>query len=348
MCRTRVYENRFGPKTSIGRGNLSFSTINFVKLAIETSLEDGYIYYDPRDKEYKFDKTKETEELAEERITKFKKRLAEVTELVAEQLNDRYEFQKTALKKQFPLLMSGMWNGSDSLKQNDIIGDEILNQGTLGIGFIGLAEALVAMTGKHHGESEACQEYGLEIIQQMYEDANKYSEKFKHNYSVLATPAEGLAGKFTKVDRKTYGIIPGVTDNLFYTNSNHVPVYYNCSVSHKAKIEGPYHKLTRGGHIFYVEVDGDAVKNPECIMDVVDIAVKNDIGYISVNHFQTRCPHCNYESNEDRGEEMCPYCGTQLTVLQRITGYLVGTTDRWNAGKLDELNHRVQHDFKYS
>lgn len=342
-CRTRVFENRFGDKTSIGRGNLSFTTINFVKLAIETSLEDGYIYYDPRTEEYKVDHNKETPELIEKRIANFKAKLAIITALVVKQLDERYQFQKTALKKQFPLLMNGLWNGSDKLGPDDQLNDEILNQGTLGIGFIGLAEALVALTGKHHGESDKCQEYGLSIIEQMFKDSQKYSEQYQHNYSILATPAEGLAGKFTKVDRKTYGVIPGITDNLFYTNSNHVPVYYECSAAHKAEIEGPYHKFTRGGHIFYVELDGNSVKNPECIMDVVDIAVKNDVGYLSVNHFQSRCPNCNYESNEDSDESICPKCGTPLTILQRITGYLVGTTDRWNAGKLDELKHRVQH-----
>ena len=178
----------------------------------------------------------------------------------------------------------------------------------------------------------------------MYNDSKRYSEIYRHNYSVLATPAEGLSGKFTKIDQKTYGKIPGVTDNLFYTNSNHVPVYYKCSAAHKAKIEGPYHQLTLGGHIFYVELDGDATKNPESIMDIVDLAYKNNIGYLSVNHFQTRCPKCNYESNDDNGETVCPHCGTELTILQRITGYLVGTTDRWNAGKLDELHHRVHHN----
>ena len=341
-CRTRVFDNRFGPRTSVGRGNLSFTTINFVKLAIETSVEDGYIYFDPRDKEYKFDYTKATPELIEARIKRFKEKLSDVTALAAKQLDDRYQFQKTALKKQFPLLMSGLWLGSEKLGPNDQLGD-VINQGTLGIGFIGLAEALVAMTGKHHVESEKCQEYGLGIIKQMFEDSKKYSEQYQHNYSVLATPAEGLSGKFTKVDQKTYGKIPGVTEFMFYTNSNHVPVYYNCSAIHKAEIEGPYHCMTLGGHIFYVELDGDATKNPESIMDVVDMAVKNNIGYLSVNHFQTRCPNCNYESNEDNGETVCPHCGTELTILQRITGYLVGTTDRWNAGKLDELKHRVQH-----
>lgn len=318
-CRTRVFDNRFGPRTSVGRGNLSFTTINFVKLAIESSIEDGYIYFDPRDKEYKFDKSKETEELIEARIERFKSKLSEVTRLVAKQLDERYQFQKTALKKQFPLLMSGLWIGSEKLGPNDEVGD-IINQGTLGIGFIGLAEALVAMTGKHHGEDAKCQEYGLSFIKQMFEDTKRYSEEYQHNYSVLATPAEGLAGKFTKVDRKTYGIIPGVTENQFYTNSNHVPVYYSCSAAHKAEIEGPYHAMTLGGHIFYVELDGDATKNPESIMDVVDLAYKNNVGYLSVNHFQTRCPNCNYESNEDNGEKICPHCGTELTILQRITG----------------------------
>ena len=341
-CRTRVFDNRFGPRTSIGRGNLSFTTINLVKLAIETSLEDGYIYFDPRDKEYKIDVTKETEELEKNRIESFKKKLSETTNLVARQLDERYQFQKTALKKQFPLLMSGLWIDSDKLKPEDPVGD-IINQGTLGIGYIGLAEALVALTGKHQGESEKSQKYGLSFITQMFNDAKRYSEELNHNYSILATPAEGLSGKFTKVDQKTYGKIPGITEFEFYTNSNHVPVYYNCSASHKAKVEGPYHKLTLGGNIFYVEVDGDSTKNPDCIKDIVDKAVENNVGYLSVNHFQLRCPNCNYESNENNGETVCPHCGTELTVLQRITGYLVGTTDRWNKGKLDELKHRVQH-----
>lgn len=318
-CRTRVFDNRFGPRTSVGRGNISFTTINFVKLAIETSIEDGYIYFDPRDKEYKIDRTKETTDLIEKRVARFREKLSEITELVAKQLDERYQFQKTALKKQFPLLMSGMWNGSEKLGPNDELGD-VINQGTLGVGFIGLAEALVALTGKHHGEDPKCQEYGLSFIQQMFDDVKKYSEKYKHNYSVLATPAEGLAGKFTKVDQKTYGKIPGITDKMFYTNSNHVPVYYNCSAAHKAEIEGPYHKLTLGGHIFYVELDGDATKNPDSIMDIVDLAYKNNIGYLSVNHFQTRCPNCNYESNDNNGETVCPHCGTELTILQRITG----------------------------
>lgn len=172
--------------------------------------------------------------------------------------------------------------------------------------------------------------------------AYEMSEKYNHNYSILATPAEGLSGKFTKKDRETFGIIPGVTDREYYTNSNHVPVYYKCSAKKKIEIEAPYHEKTRGGHIFYVEIDGDATENPEAIDDIVKLAIKNNAGYISVNHFQKRCPNCNFES-KDKDLNYCPHCGTKMDTLQRITGYLVGTTDRWNPGKLAELNDRIQH-----
>lgn len=343
MCRTRVYENRFGPKTSVGRGNLSFTTINLPKLAIESAIEDGYLYNSgTSDKpEYVFDHSKNTPELNKERVSRFMKKLEHYADLTAKQLHDRFEFQKTALAKQFPMLMSGMWNGSEKLKPTDTI-EPVINQGTLGLGFIGLAEALVCLVGKHHGESEESQEIGLHAIEMLKEKVGEYSEKYQHNYSVLATPAEGLSGKFTKVDKKTYGPIEGVCDRDYYTNSNHVPVYYNCAASHKFAIEGPYHKLTLGGHISYVEIDGDATKNPECIQDIVDMAVKNDIGYLSVNHFQSRCPNDNYET-VDPDIHVCPCCGGELDTLQRITGYLVGTTDRWNGGKLAELKDRVQH-----
>lgn len=341
-CRTRVYENTFGPKTSIGRGNLSFSTMNLVKMAIVTSIEDGFLYQNPKTGEYRFDYTKNDPETKAERVKRFKERLSKYTEITAKQLNNRFNFQKTALKKQFPLLMSGMWNGSEKLSDNDTI-EDVINQGTLGIGFIGLAEALVALTGKHHGESEESQAYGIEFIKQISADCKKYTKEYGHNYGCLATPAEGLSGKFTKVDRKEFGQIPGVTDKEFYTNSNHVPVYYDCTIRHKFEVEGPYHKFTTAGHIGYCEIDGNLTNNPEAIGDIIDIAVENDLGYISINHFQKRCPKCNYESNENDGETECPNCHTHLTILQRITGYLVGTTDRWNAGKLAELFNRVQH-----
>lgn len=246
-CRTRVFENRFGPKTSVGRGNLSFSTINIVRIAIECM--------DVKDQEA--------------RIAKFFAKLDEELEIAAKQLDERYQFQKTAFVKQFPLLMKSLWIGADKLNSDDTI-ESVINQGTLGIGFIGLAECLVALTGKHHGESEESQKLGLKIVGYMRDRANDFSERYQHNYSVLATPAEGLSGKFTKKDRAEFGSIPGVTDRDYYTNSNHVPVYYKCSARHKAEVEAPYHEMTRGGHIFYVEIDGDATHNPQVIMNVVD------------------------------------------------------------------------------
>jgi ribonucleoside-triphosphate reductase len=319
-CRTRVFENRFGPKTSIGRGNLSFTTINIVRLAIECM--------DVKDQQ--------------KRIDMFFAKLDEQLEVAAEQLNDRFNFQKTALAKQFPLLMRSLWIGGDKLKSNDTVAS-VINQGTLGIGFIGLAECLVALIGKHHGESEEAQELGLRIVGYMRQRINDFCEKYQHNYSVLATPAEGLSGKFTKVDRKDFGVIPGVTDRDYYTNSNHVPVYYKCSARHKAEVEAPYHELTRGGHIFYVEIDGDATHNPQVIMNVVDMMDRLDMGYGSVNHNRNRCMDCGYE-NADPNMKRCPRCGSDnIDRLQRITGYLVGTTDRWNHGKLSELNDRVTH-----
>ncbi len=319
-CRTRVFENRYGEKTSVGRGNLSFSTINIVRIAIECMAIQNY----------------------DERIERFFNKLDEMLEVTARQLCDRFDFQKTAYVKQFPLLMSRLWNGADKLAPTDTI-EEVMNQGTLGIGFIGLAEALVALTGKHHGESEDSQKLGLRIVSHMRSRVNEFCERYNHNFSVLATPAEGLSGKFTAKDRRSFGIIPGVTDKAYYTNSNHVPVYYHCSPRHKARIEGPYHELTRGGHIFYVEIDGDATHNPDAISDIVDLMDKHNIGYCSVNHNRNRCMNCGYEDAQD-GLTVCPKCGsTHIDKLQRITGYLVGTTDRWNSAKLAELADRVVH-----
>ena len=319
-CRTRVFENRFGEKTSVGRGNLSFTTMNIVRLAIECM------------------------DIADEkaRIEKFFEKLDEVMEVTARQLCNRYDFQKTALAKQFPLLMSSLWVGSENLGPNDTI-ESVINQGTLGIGFIGLAECLIALVGKHHGESAEAQKLGLEIVGRMRDRANEFSERYGHNFSVLATPAEGLSGKFTGRDRKDFGELKGITDKVYYTNSNHVPVYYHCSPKHKAEVEAPYHALTGGGHIFYVEIDGDATHNPQAIMDIVDLMDKYDIGYSSVNHNRNRCMDCGYE---DAAENLtaCPKCGSgNIDKLQRITGYLVGTTDRWNNAKLAELRDRVIH-----
>ena len=319
-CRTRVFENRFGPKTSIARGNLSFTTINIVKLAIECM----------------------NIEKKEDRIHEFFQKLDWALDISARQLHERFNFQKTALKKQFPLLMGALWLDSEKLDDNDTI-EAVINHGTLGIGFIGLAETLIALIGKHHGESPEAQELGLRIVTYMRSKINEFCETYRHNYSVLATPAEGLAGRFTRGDKKKFGIIPGVTDKDYYTNSNHVPVYYKCTPKHKAEIEGPYHALTGGGHIFYVEIDGDATHNPEAIMNIVDLMDRYDIGYCSVNHNRNRCMDCGFE-NAEEGLVKCPHCGGKhIDKLQRITGYLVGTTSRWNGGKLAELRDRVVH-----
>lgn len=320
-CRTRVFENRFGVSTSIGRGNLSFSTINLPGLALSVMNETN----------------------VEKRVQAFFDKLEAMIGVAGRQLYDRYKFQCTAMAKQFPLLMSGMWVGSEDLQPEDEV-RPVLKHGTLGVGFIGLAECLIALVGKHHGESDKAQALGLKIVTFMRDEVKKLADHYDLNFSVLATPAEGLSGKFTKKDKEKYGIIPGVTDKDYYTNSNHVPVYYHCSASHKAQIEAPYHDLTRGGHIFYVELDGDATHNVQAVMDVVDLMDKYNIGYGSVNHNRNRCMNCGYEDASKELHE-CPCCGSkQIDKLQRITGYLVGTTDRWNSGKIAELNDRVTHD----
>lgn len=322
-CRTRVFENRYGMKTSVGRGNLSFSTINIVRLAIECM--------DITDKEA--------------RINSFFAKLDNMLDVAARQLNERYDFQKTAMAKQFPLLMRSLWTGAEELSPDETI-EKVINQGTLSIGFIGLAECLKALVGAHHGESDEAQQLGLRIVDYMRCRCNEFSEKYHHNFSLLATPAEGLSGKFTKIDRKKFGVLEGITDRDYYTNSNHVPVYYKCSARHKAEVEAPYHEMTRAGHIFYVEMDGDATHNPQAIMNVVDMMDHYNMGYGSVNHNRNRCMDCGFE-NAEADLKVCPQCGSKhLDRLQRITGYLVGTTDRWNSGKLAELKDRVIHETK--
>ena len=319
-CRTRVFEDKWGEKTSVGRGNLSFTTINIVKLAIECMGIGN----------------------EQERIDMFFAKLDHMLEITARQLDERFQFQKTAMAKQFPLLMKYLWVGADKLRPEESI-ESVINHGTLGIGFIGLAECLKALVGHHHGESEKAQELGLRIVTYMRDRANDFSQQYHHNYSILATPAEGLSGKFTKRDRQKFGVIEGVTDRDYYTNSNHVPVYYKCTALKKAQTEAPYHDLTRGGHIFYVEIDGDATHNPSVIASVVDMMDRYNMGYGSVNHNRNRCLDCGYE-NADANLDVCPKCGSHhVDKLQRITGYLVGTTDRWNSGKLAELHDRVTH-----
>ena len=320
-CRTRVFENRHGEKSSVGRGNLSFTTINIVKLALECMNIENY----------------------NERIATFYEKLDKYTDVAVRQLYDRYCFQRTALKSQFPLLMAGLWNGSEKLQKSDRVGD-LLKQGTLGVGFIGLAECLIALTGKHHGESEESQKLGVEIITHLRDRVKMWADEYDLNYSVLATPAEGLSGKFTKKDRRDFGVIEHITDKDYYTNSNHVPVWYHCTIKHKAEVEAPYHALTLGGHIFYVELDGDATHNPEAVMQVVNIIRDNDIGYGSINHLRNRCLDCGWES-AIKELKQCLECGSSnIDTIERITGYLVGTVNSWNVAKLAELNDRICHN----
>ena len=316
-CRTRVMGNVWDPsrETTSGRGNLSFTTINLPRLGIEAHGD----------------------------LDKFFADLDGMMELCLRELLFRLDIQKARRVRNYPFLMGeGVWMDSEKLGWDDPVGD-ILNHGTLSIGFIGLAECLTALIGKHHGEDAEARELGIRIITHMRHWMDRKSRELKLNVTCLATPAEGLAGKFTRRDRKDFGEIPGVTDKIYYTNSNHVPVYYKCSPKHKAQVEAPYHEITRGGHIFYVEIDGDATHNPQAIMDIVDLMDKYDIGYGSVNHNRNRCMDCGYEDASEDLQE-CPEChGHNIDKLQRITGYLVGTTDRWNSGKLAELRDRVVH-----
>jgi ribonucleoside-triphosphate reductase len=313
-CRTRVFDNLCGERTSVGRGNLSFTTVNLVRMALESKGD----------------------------IDLFYTFLSHFTAVAIEQLIDRYKFQRTGLKKQFPLLMSGMWNGSEELKSDEELGD-VIKQGTLSVGFIGLAECLIALTGKHHGESEEAQNIGLEILTTMNNACKYYAEKYDLNISVIATPAEGLSGKFVKKDREDYGVIPNVTDRDYYTNSNHVPVWFKCTMEHKMKVEAPYHALTPAGHIAYLEVDGDPEKNVAAVEQMVNLMRKYNVGYGSINHARARCLDCGYESGSELFET-CPQCNSSnVDVLERITGYLVGGTNKWNSGKKAELNDRVSH-----
>ena len=372
-CRTRIFNDRFGETTSIGRGNLSFTTLNFPKMAIEAAIEAGVLektegyYHDSGmrqmsgqngkfqpegyisvfDPEYA-DKTGKNmtaamkKKLSDKAIKLFWEKFEKYLALAAKQLDQRYQFQATAKAKQFPLLMAGMWKGSENLKPDDCV-EPVLKHGTLAIGFIGLAETLKALTGKHHGESEEAQKLGLEFIKYLDKRCKDFANQYDHNYTAFATPAEGLSGKFTAVDKKEFGYIKGVLDKDYYTNSNHVPTEYPCTPREKMEIEAAYHPFTPAGHIGYLEIDYDTVKNPEAIEDLVRIMHDAGIGYGSINHVVTRCIDCGYEGHEE-SFDVCPKCGSaNLTDIQRITGYLVGTTDRWNHGKQAELKNRVIH-----
>lgn len=320
-CRTRVIGNSYDPENEIvtGRGNLSFTSVNLPRLAI---------------------KSKGNVEL-------FFEQLDRVIDVVIEQLLERLAIQSKKKVKNYPFLMGqGVWLGSDKLGPEDTVG-EVLKQGTLTCGFIGLAECLKSLIGKHHGESEEAQNLGLEIVGHMRKRMDEATEKTGLNFSLIATPAEGLSGRFVRIDAKKYGKIPGVTDRDYYTNSFHVPVYYKISAFDKIRLEAPYHALTNGGHISYVELDGDTVNNVEAFMKVIRYMKECNIGYGSINHPVDRDPYCGYTGVIG---DTCPKCGRKESEgdfgferIRRITGYLVGTLERFNNAKAAEERDRVKH-----
>ena len=328
-CRTRVFASVFPESDGIvtGRGNLSFTTLNLVRLGIKHGIATG--------------ERKEADWQA------FYKDLDRVMDLIRDELLDRFEFQANQHVRNFPFLMGqGNWFGSEKLGPNDTLRD-VIKHGTLSIGFIGLAETLVAMTGKHHGEDETARELGLDIVSHMREKCDEYSKKYHLNFSLLATPAEGLAGRFTRMDRKEYGKIKGVTDREFYTNSFYVPVYYPISAFEKIEIEAPYHELCNAGHITYIELDGDPTNNIEAFEAVIRKMHDCGIGYGSVNHPVDSDPVCGFTGII--AGDRCPSCGRlegdiPFERLRRITGYLVGTLDRWNDAKKAEEKARVKHN----
>ena len=279
-CRTRVMANVHDPSKAVtcGRGNLSFTSINLPRLGIEAHRD----------------------------IEVFYQKLDAMMELVTRQLLHRFKIQCSKKGRNYPFLMGqGVWLDSDKLGPDDSVA-EVLKHGTLSIGFIGLAETLKALVGKHHGESEAAQRLGLEIISRMRAFCDRKSEEMGLNFTLLATPAEGLSGRFVRIDQKKYGVIPGVTDREYYTNSFHVPVYYPISAFTKIEIEAPYHALTNAGHISYVELDGDTCKNPQAFEEIIRRMTENGVGYGSVNHPVDRDPVCGYTGVID---DVCPRCG---------------------------------------
>lgn len=322
-CRTRVIGNVNGPQETYGRGNLSFTTINLPRLGILCAGD----------------------------WNKFFNMLEEKLNLVADQLYDRYQVQCSKVTENFPFLMGeGVWNDGEKLKRGESV-EEIIKQGTLSIGFIGLAECLIAMMGKHHGESDEAQEMGIRIVKRIREFCDEMTEKTHLNYTCLATPAEGLSGRFVRIDKKKFGVIEGITDKEYYTNSFHVPVYYDTTFGHKLDVEGPYHAFTNAGHISYIELKGDPEKNLVVFDKVIKYMDKVGIGYGAINHPVDRDPVCGF-SGVIEGE-MCPGCGRVATEdgvhferIRRITGYLVGTLERFNNAKRAEVDDRVKHDSK--
>ncbi len=325
-CRTRVVSNVCGEEVVSGRGNLSFTTINLPRLGIKHGSINGQNL----------------------NIDEFYSELNEKIDLVVDQLLERFEVQGNKKVKNFPFLMGqNVWKGSDDLGPNDTL-KEVIKQGTLTVGFIGLAECLIALIGKHHGESEEAQNLGLDIISHMRDKMEEASKKYGLNFSLIATPAEGLSGRFTSIDRNKYGEIEGITDKEYYTNSFHVPVYYKISSFDKIKIEAPYHELTNAGHITYIELDGSPSNNLEAFETIIRAMKELGIGYGSINHPLDRDPVCGY-SGVIPGD-ICPACGRKesdgeigFERIRRITGYLVGTVDRFNNAKKAEVRDRIKH-----
>lgn len=320
-CRTRVIGNVVDPEREIcnGRGNLSFTSINLPRLAIESKGD----------------------------IDLFFKKLDNMVNLCIDQLLERFEQQCKKKVKNAPFLMGqGVWIDSDNLDWEDEV-REVLKHGTLSIGFIGLAETLKSLIGKHHGESEEAQKLGLKIVGHLRERMDEESQKRKLNFTLLATPAEGLSGRFVNIDKKRYGIIEGITDRDYYTNSFHVPVYYPISAYDKIAIEAPYHALTNAGHISYIEMDGDPTENLDAFERVIRCMKEKGIGYGSVNHPVDRDPVCGFSGIIG---DQCPGCGRHendgvpFDRIRRITGYLVGTLDRFNNAKRAEEHDRVKHN----
>ena len=329
-CRTRVFENLNGEKTSLGRGNLSFTTMNLPRLAIEAHREA---------ERTAGENNREAMEQCARKL--FLQSVHRMAEFIGEQLYVRYQYQRTALVRQFPFMMSNdVWKGGGRLNPNDEVGD-VLKQGTLGIGFIGGHNAMVALYGEGHGHNRKAWDTLYEAVEEMNRVADKLKQKYGLNYSVLATPAEGLSGRFTRIDRKKYGIIPGVTDRDYYVNSFHVDVKEPISIVEKIKREAPFHALTHGGHITYVELDGEAQKNVRAIAKIVKVMHDEGIGYGSINHPVDTCHNCGY-----RGViyDRCPICNSEnILRMRRITGYLTGDLSSWNSAKRAEERDRIKH-----
>lgn len=329
-CRTRVYENLHGEKSSVGRGNLSFTTMNFPRLAMEAMLK-AEAELPSSDKH----------EVAARASEIFIEEVGKLTGEIAEQLKTRFDYQKTALAKQFPFMMQNdVWKGGGNLDANDEVGD-VLNQGTLGIGFIGGHNAMVAIYGEGHAINDKAYDTLYKAVQKMDEVVGVYKDKYNLNYSVLATPAEGLSGRFTRLDRAKYGTIEGITDRDYYVNSFHVDVKEPISSFEKIKREAPFHAITLGGHITYVELDSEAKKNLPAILKLVKTMHDTGVGYGSINHPVDTCRDCGYKGVV---YTTCPICKSEnITRMRRITGYLTGSLETWNSAKRAEEKDRIKH-----